>query len=190
MPRPAALVLFLGSAVLLSMTGCGDPPAPSATRTIDAEPAPATAPSVARPEVPPVGEKLTLSDAEWQKRLTPEQYLVLRRKGTEPAFCGGYTASKSHGIGTYHCSGCGAPLFTSDTKFESGTGWPSFFQPLPERVASSVDTTHGMIRTEVHCARCDGHLGHVFDDGPRPTGKRFCINAVSLDFVPAPTIAP
>jgi peptide-methionine (R)-S-oxide reductase len=134
---------------------------------------------------PPVGDRLQLSDEEWKKKLTAEQYLVLRRHGTEPAFCGGYAAQKKYGTGTYHCSGCGAPLFTSDTKFESGTGWPSFFQPLPERVAEQVDDSHGMKRTEVHCARCDGHLGHVFDDGPKPTRKRFCINAVSLEFRPS-----
>lgn len=132
-----------------------------------------------------MGDKLTLSDAEWQKRLTPEQYTVLRRKGTEPAFCGGYTAIKHNGPGTYHCAGCGAPLFIHTTKFDSGTGWPSFFQPITGRVDSETDSSHGMTRTEVHCARCGGHLGHRFDDGPEPTGLRFCINAVSLAFVPA-----
>ena len=132
----------------------------------------------------PVTDRLVLSDAEWKQRLTPEQYTVLRRKGTEPAFCGGYTATKHHGAGTYHCSGCQNPLFTNDTKFESGTGWPSFFQPLPGRVEKESDTSHGMVRDEVHCARCGGHLGHVFDDGPAPTRLRYCINAVSLQFVP------
>lgn len=132
-----------------------------------------------------MGDKLVLSDAEWQKRLTPEQYQVLRRKGTERAFCGGYTATKTHGPGTYNCTGCGAPLFTAETKFESGTGWPSFWNPIAGRVDSEVDKAFGMVRTEVHCARCGGHLGHQFDDGPAPTGQRYCINAVSLTFTPA-----
>ena len=130
----------------------------------------------------PVTDRLVLSDAEWKQRLTPEQYTVLRRKGTEPAFCGGYTATKHHGAGTYHCSGCQNPLFTNDTKFESGTGWPSFFQPLPGRVEKESDTSYGMVRDEVHCARCGGHLGHVFDDGPQPTGLRYCMNSASLEF--------
>ncbi len=138
---------------------------------------------------PPVGERLELSDEEWKKRLTPELYQVLRRHGTEPAFCGSYKATETHGKGLYRCKGCDAPLFVSDTKFESGTGWPSFFQPLDKRVGSKIDTGFGMVRTEVHCARCDGHLGHVFDDGPKPTGKRFCINAITLRFVPDPNPA-
>lgn len=139
---------------------------------------------------------LTLSDEEWQKRLTPEQYRVLRRKGTEPAFCGGYDDTKHHGDGTYHCAGCDAPLFLSRTKFDSGSGWPSFWDPIKDRVASEADLSHGMRRAEIHCARCGGHLGHVFDDGPAPTRQRYCINAVSLRFVaaggeaaPAPTTA-
>jgi len=130
-------------------------------------------------------EKLQLSDQEWQQRLSREQYQVLRRQGTEPAFCGGYTTSTSHGDGTYQCSGCGLDLFSSQTKFESGTGWPSFFQPIPDHIEEEVDRSHGYTRTEVHCARCNGHLGHVFTDGPRPTGMRYCINAISLHFVPS-----
>ena len=157
---------------------------------ISASEAPAPAPVIIPPEDPPVTDRLVLSDAEWQQRLTPEQYRVLRRKGTEPAFCGGYTATKHHGEGVYHCSGCQNPLFTNDTKFESGTGWPSFFQPLPGRVEKETDTSHGMVRDEVHCARCGGHLGHVFDDGPAPTRLRYCINAISLSFVPAKAKAP
>lgn len=126
--------------------------------------------------------RLILTDAEWRKRLTPEQYAVLRRAGTEPAFCGGYSATKHHGAGTYHCVGCGAGLFRTATKFDSGSGWPSFWEPLPGAVGERDDHAHGMTRTEITCARCDGHLGHVFDDGPRPTGRRYCINAICLDF--------
>lgn len=123
-----------------------------------------------------------LTDAQWKQRLTPEQYDVLRRHGTEPAFCGGYSTFKANGVGDYMCTGCGLKLFTSDTAFDSGTGWPSFFQPVPGAVASSEDNSYGMKRIEVHCARCGGHLGHQFDDGPAPTGQRYCINAVSLVF--------
>jgi peptide-methionine (R)-S-oxide reductase len=136
---------------------------------------------------PALGQRFELSDEEWKKRLTPDQYKVLRRHGTEPAFCGTYKASVQHGSGLYRCSGCDAPLFFSDTKFDSGTGWPSFFQPIEGRVGTTVDNSYGMVRTEVHCARCDGHLGHVFEDGPKPTGKRFCINAITLRFIPTPT---
>jgi peptide-methionine (R)-S-oxide reductase len=129
-------------------------------------------------------DKLVLSEDEWQKRLTPEQYRVLRRQGTEPAFCGGYSEAKKHGAGTYSCAACGLELFESTTKFESGTGWPSFFQPLPGRIETEEDRSYNMLRIEVHCARCGGHMGHVFEDGPRPTGLRYCINSVSLTFKP------
>jgi peptide methionine sulfoxide reductase msrA/msrB len=130
-------------------------------------------------------KKLDLSDGAWRSRLTPEQYQVLRRKGTEAPFCGGYAESRAHGDGTYRCAGCGAALFESAAKFDSGTGWPSFGRPLPDAVESESDRAHGMVRTEVHCARCGGHLGHVFDDGPAPTRARYCINSVSLAFEPA-----
>jgi peptide-methionine (R)-S-oxide reductase len=124
--------------------------------------------------------KVQKTETEWREELTPAQYEVLRRQGTEPPFTGAYWNVKDDG--TYHCAGCGAPLFSSDTKFESGTGWPSFYEPaLAENVEVLTDTSHGMIRTEVRCANCGGHLGHVFDDGPNPTGLRYCINSCSLD---------
>ena len=127
--------------------------------------------------------RVVKSDAEWQKQLTREQYLVARNKGTEPPFCGNLLDNKKQGV--YACVCCGLPLFSSDSKFNSGTGWPSFFQPVAkENVTEHVDRSHGMVRTEILCARCDGHLGHVFDDGPRPTGLRFCVNSESLKFGP------
>ena len=123
------------------------------------------------------------SDAEWREELTPERYAVLRKAGTEPAFTGQYW--DCHDDGVYRCGGCGAELFDSNTKFESGTGWPSFTEPtLVEAVELRPDNSHFMRRTEVVCRRCGGHLGHVFDDGPRPTGQRYCINSASLDFKP------
>jgi peptide-methionine (R)-S-oxide reductase len=121
------------------------------------------------------------SDAEWKKQLTPEQYYVLRKKGTERAFSGKYNNHKEKG--TYTCAACDNEVFTSDTKFDSGTGWPSFFRPISSKnVREVTDRSMGMVRTEVVCGRCGGHLGHVFDDGPKPTGLRYCLNSVALDF--------
>lgn len=125
--------------------------------------------------------KLELSEADWKLRLTPEQFKILRNDGTEPAFCGNLLDNKLEGV--YCCAGCGLPLFTSDSKFKSGTGWPSFFQPVSmDNIAMHIDRSYGMVRTEITCARCGGHLGHVFSDGPEPTGLRYCVNSESLVF--------
>lgn len=133
------------------------------------------------------GDKVQLSPEEWKKLLTEWQYYVLREKGTERAFTGKLYNNKKEGI--YICSGCGLPLFLSETKYESGSGWPSFYRPIikdnePLRIREEMDTSYGMIRTEILCNRCGAHLGHVFPDGPKPTGLRYCVNSASIQFIP------
>ncbi|MBU6155903.1 MAG: peptide-methionine (R)-S-oxide reductase MsrB [Alphaproteobacteria bacterium] len=127
--------------------------------------------------------EVTKSDAEWRRLLTPQQYYVLREHGTE--YAGSSPLDREKRAGVFHCAGCDLPLFSSDTKYDSGTGWPSFWQPLPDAIGTSIDRSFFTVRTEVHCRRCGGHLGHVFNDGPAPTGLRYCMNGVAMKFKPA-----
>jgi peptide-methionine (R)-S-oxide reductase len=168
--------------------GCADPArTPQTAPERETASAPAAPPSqgeTAMPAQPASSGKVVRSDAEWRKLLTREQYHVMREKGTERAFTGEYWDTKT--AGTYKCAACGEPLFSSDAKFDSGCGWPSFFKPLDGlKVVESKDDTLGMTRTEITCAKCGAHMGHVFDDGPPPTGLRYCINSVSIELEPS-----
>ena len=203
------LLLLMSSALLCTLVAC-DKGAVQATPNAQAprqgvlrsDAAPLQTPQVTKPNTsalppnarvkvipesayPPIGEKVEFTEAQWKERLNPSQYNIMVQEGTERPFTSPLLKIKADGV--YHCAACEAPLFASETKYKSGTGWPSYYQPIADgRVGSKTDMKLGVPRTEVHCARCGGHLGHVFNDGPKPTGKRYCINGESLLFSPAP----
>jgi peptide-methionine (R)-S-oxide reductase len=174
---PSFLCLFSAFAGCVFVVAC------NTTSSSDNSDKAIMAEAVPQQAVPKV-KQLTLSEAEWKKRLSAEEYRVLREAGTEQAFTGDLWDNKA--TGTYVCAACKHPLFSSETKFKSGTGWPSFYQPISDTaVIEKTDSSFGMRRTEILCAKCEGHQGHVFEDGPNPTGLRYCINSVSMDFIPA-----
>ena len=176
------IALPFGGLILIALAACGSPEAAP-------PPAPPEETAMAQPKGP---AKVERTDEEWRKLLTPEQYRILRQKGTERAFTGEYWETKTPG--KYLCAGCGETLFASETKFDSGCGWPSFYQPIDGRegktIAEHRDSTFGMERIEVTCSKCGGHLGHVFDDGPNPTGLRYCINSASIKLEPKDKALP
>lgn len=175
-----AALLAAASAAAIGAFSSMNGNSPTATAAVQAKPG-ASAPL----PKPDKNGKVILTDTQWRRLLTPAQYNVLRREGTEAPYSHPY--SDLHDKGTFACAGCGLTLFNSETKFESGTGWPSFYQPVQSAaVRNVVDRSMGTVRTEVRCSRCDGHLGHVFDDGPKPTGLRYCMNGVAMKFIPVP----